>query len=161
MFLPHVLVFCSDEGHRCLRFCGFAQEDKEQRQSSNAGSVRPLEQTVRRHDSCMTPTHEEEVKGFLLKKTIGGNLHNFVYSTPLRLELKLNSSRALPNIFYQTRNIFLILPLDWCVIDKALDIRGVLDAFVPLLFCAWFVCDSCIQINRILRWRCDVLKSII
>lgn len=86
----------------------------------------------------MTPTHDEEVKGFLLKKTIGGNLHNFVYSTPLRLELKLNTRTCAEHdqtFSAKLETLPSFFPLIG-VIDKALDIRGVLDAFVPLLFCA-------------------------
>lgn len=114
--------------------------------------------------------HKEEVKGFLLKtwnkNFFGGDLYNFVFSTPLllpliwrrsRLELRLRftltelhqisrpcGQLSMTKFSTKPQNIFpLILPLDWCVNDKALGVCGVLDASVPLLFCClicfWFM----------------------
>lgn len=101
--------------------------------------------------------HEDEVKGFLLKtwnkkKFLEGIciILSFLRLCFCLVELRLRftltelhqSSRPCgqPSM---TKHFPLILPLDWCVNDKALGVWGVLDAFVPLLFCClicfWFM----------------------
>ncbi len=89
---PDFSVSSTGPKHLFQRLLGVSKEDQEERQSADAAALRPLEQRLRRHDSCVNSTQPQEqlVHNKQSKHLISPVVTRTLMSKDFQLLIKIN-----------------------------------------------------------------------